>query len=1279
MKKCTKRTVVDGITVSVNLVYVTFSSLAFTASFQMSRILIESKTPTWQRANLQLTRLKDVDLAEVLTFKEISWQTVRIEAKSTVNKDLTPLRLITNQARCRITLKKRISDCSILGCRLVIILDDLLWVLTDDQLKAAVHFMDSISGLVAKATTTSQKAKAVRKLENQDSVRYPKSRNSSSQSTAAKTFQKYDVIETSYHFYSDRIDLHFCDDPGGGRSSHPDLAQGGAFQVSLSKLQIDYYPYHLARGDRKHWVRYSESPHKSWLQSNLAAFDTRLLDVLLSGRNHSVLTRAVKTPLGPAGGVGGGQGQQKGEPEDDAMRDLFVNQLSRLMTENVVVRLYDISVWCVATSTSPSTAGSKLQELLKGDHARLHLPEDIPFLHLEFTSFYYPGDFDFPLPPPILMVHMNPLTVWLDVLTLVWINAFILNLQKSLESLQASLDIEKSETFYADIKLEMLMPRIVCGARMTHKIKSSLKPSSLQIHASKISIANYRSLETGSRADLVTVLELFQQSPLFFGAEFPSRPQDVSIVCQKFVSHATGTDAVKEAPSLQGAFKKDLLWTDARDVWYVLIDSLWADFTVPCSPHRPVPLVDAVPLAAWVYAKPKAKSNPDCDKQDRPHRSLLQDFYSDKESTDITGVESSLHVMAYTTSLVSLQIDHHQLIFLLRLADSLSELTAFLSADTSNIDPTDSIVSVGAVIPQIDVSILLPSTQPSSYPVPSSPTLPLSQITVELDIERASVQSKILEAEPNFQLGRESQPKPGADADFRSSLHMQPVTDASDPLSSSTSQEYIHSSTSIQYQTSSHPEAPPSPSLPSSSPYHSLTPYPGPPSLKLPLAPVVSNGSIGRNRGIASSFNSLMGSMGLSSTKQEGHVSHLGSRSPDMDLDTLSVRSDESGESTWDAEGFVVLGSGHDMSDHLFSVQKDDRSWSPAEVATEVCEALDFIQEMRISTPCQEVQEMEEIQISVLTLHLGRLQFAQLGGASKPAAQPKSGEGDRAGTGGGAGVRESPFSSAQGDVSSILVSLGSLSLDPILDTSWKTFQNRFNQCGKGWSDSTLCPPEFWTAKLRLDSSPPAQPHLALQNLPDDLQISIGEKISRVSDGFLELRAKDLNLELVTSTIARLVEWSQDEILPSPLPILLRLQNICLHLEDDTPPPPGIPAPPPVDLKVSALEVKRKRGGELEISNPVEDTDVNASTQVQSREGRSKVEDDLETARTEILLLRQKLAEKDLNADKLVGETIKKQDELKDCQKQVEDLVLERQSLLNTLNYLQQELLRAGMK
>lgn len=52
-----------------------------------------------------------------------------------------------------------------MGSRLVIILDDLLWVLTDSQLKAALHFLDSLGGLVQKATQITRKAKAARKLE----------------------------------------------------------------------------------------------------------------------------------------------------------------------------------------------------------------------------------------------------------------------------------------------------------------------------------------------------------------------------------------------------------------------------------------------------------------------------------------------------------------------------------------------------------------------------------------------------------------------------------------------------------------------------------------------------------------------------------------------------------------------------------------------------------------------------------------------------------------------------------------------------------------------------------------------------------------------------------------------------------------------------------------------------------------------------------------------------------------------------------------------------------
>lgn len=79
----------------------------------MSRIVLESRSPNWTKADLRMTRIKDTDKQEVLIFKEMSWQTVRIEAKSTKNEDLTPLRLITNQARCRITIKKKITGAKI--------------------------------------------------------------------------------------------------------------------------------------------------------------------------------------------------------------------------------------------------------------------------------------------------------------------------------------------------------------------------------------------------------------------------------------------------------------------------------------------------------------------------------------------------------------------------------------------------------------------------------------------------------------------------------------------------------------------------------------------------------------------------------------------------------------------------------------------------------------------------------------------------------------------------------------------------------------------------------------------------------------------------------------------------------------------------------------------------------------------------------------------------------------------------------------------------------------
>ena len=833
--------VVDGICLSVNLVHVTLTSLAFTASFQMSRIVVESKSPSWQKASLPHTRLKDLDRGEVLIFKELSWQTVRIEARSTVATELTPLRLITNQARVRMTLKKRMSDCAILGVRLVTILDDLLWVLTDDQLKAALHFVGSVSGLVKKATEETQKAKAARKLDNSGIS----SRRASQ--TANRIFAKYDVTETSYHFYSDRIDLHFCDDPGGGRSQHPSLEGGGAFQVSLARLQADYYPYHLARGDRKHWVRYNtDSSHRAWLLANLANFDTKLLDVVLSGQN--------KTPLSRAGrGQQGGSGAQK-EPVgcDEAFRDLVVSQLSRLMTTNIVLRLGDLTLWRVSTSSSPSGRSSQPTEMLKGDCVRLHLPPDLPLLHLELSQFYYPGDMDFPLPPPCLLLTLNPITVMFDVLTLVWLNAFALNLEKCVSSLQESFQQEEGEGGgYADVKVELVMPRIVASPgppRTPHPCR----PSSVQISASKISISNYRSLDTGTRADLANALDKFQQSPLFFGGSFPSHSSDPSVVTEKFWSHATGTDTVREPPpaniSQAAIFRKDLLWSSARDVWCCTVGSVWAEFDLGAPVSRPVPLLDATPLSVWVYARPQEART-----QARPTRRLLTEFYGEKQ-------EVGLQVLVVASQPVSLQLDHHQLLFLLRLVESLAEMGAFLSCDSNRISAPNLPpgMVIGGVLPQLDISLILAGDKDSTVRVES--------------------------------------PQEAAATSPEETKELQPVLDLSDPLS-------------VQ------PEA------------SVATPEP---PVKLQLQTVQSNGlftssslrsnASSKSKNLTTSFNSKLD--GLASPSYLSLLGTGGTRSPD--LDSLSVRSDESGDSSWhDSEaGWTMVSDSLDVGEGLFKVDR---------------------------------------------------------------------------------------------------------------------------------------------------------------------------------------------------------------------------------------------------------------------------------------------------------------------------------------------------------------------
>jgi len=68
--------------VQINSVIISFKFQAFLATFQMSHLFIQSTNPQWHPDDLRMTRVKDDTRGEVLTFKEITWSSLRIVANA---------------------------------------------------------------------------------------------------------------------------------------------------------------------------------------------------------------------------------------------------------------------------------------------------------------------------------------------------------------------------------------------------------------------------------------------------------------------------------------------------------------------------------------------------------------------------------------------------------------------------------------------------------------------------------------------------------------------------------------------------------------------------------------------------------------------------------------------------------------------------------------------------------------------------------------------------------------------------------------------------------------------------------------------------------------------------------------------------------------------------------------------------------------------------------------------------------------------------------------------
>ncbi|KYQ54512.1 UHRF1-binding protein 1-like protein, partial [Trachymyrmex zeteki] len=1155
--------VIDGITVAVNTVLVTFKSPAFIASVQMNRIMVESKSATWQRCDLRTTRVKDPDRGQLLIFKELEWQTVRIEAQSTKDHNLTPLRLLTNQARCRITIKKRISDCFVMGCRLVIILDDLLWVLTDSQLKAALHFLDSLGGLIEKATILERKTKAARKLEvlpEYQAQISQQSRTKSQYNTAiSKIFTRYDVVETSYHFLSQRIDLHLCDDAGGGRSLHPDLKDGGALQISIVRFQIDYYPYHLAMADRKHWAKYRENatPHNQWLQQSLSSFRSQFMDLIDSGRTqHSPLTRSQGNITGSAmkgskehleksnqpqnSNVIPSEQKKSQHPSGNPVKNYVLEQLAKLMTTCIIIRIDDFTLYKVTTtSRNPMPkefiSAQTRKKHTPGDRDRFSLPEDVTILHAEFTYYYYPGDITFPLPPPKFYVQLNPIQVNFDVCSCLWFNSFALNLY---HSLMGKDKLSSTRLMYFDVKIEAILPRVVFESQQDYPNQKD-RPKSLHIQTSRASITNVRSTERSSRADLAQCLNAFQMGQMFFGAEFPST-DNIRQIPPNFSSNSVN--------ELLRQLNRELLWTEAKDVWCCNLEPVWGDFfgARAVGQNRPVPFLDAFPLTLWCH------------------------FNTDLSATEKLS-PANIHGLAYISNLVSVQINHYQYLFLLRLSEIISEMATYLAVDSNKILKVENGGSliIGALIPQVEVTFVMPSHTPGKENsggdlesvVPDTSSIADDFVGPSTVWHTSTVSARVDFSAKRMNTSNDVEtPQSEASSmismDYSHSAPTQPVvtfkqngTKKGDQEGSTNAMWCIPESCGPQYSSvgnTSDEKKHTTETTHKHSKSDSNTPF------------------------IPNNFNVNLSSMKKGFSNLMTSIDSALKASPeDGSSDTVSMRSDVSS----DSENYVLVSlQDQGKIDAVFGIDNSIRITAVEEATEVVEETPDTQSEKSMDSVCK-----RKDLVSMATFKLSKVEFIQ---------------------------QSCDYSSV------IKVQVSNIDNDECSSIPWDEFQTKFSSRSRGWIELPSDSDCRSRIKLRLDHS--------LKNPEDSRRLSDAKSVMNLFEDKLEMRVANVGMALSMSSVTGLADLAEDEIIPKPIPMQIHLENISLRLNEDRPPNNiTSPGPIPIDLNISKLRIARDMSGVFHIEpvvTAVEETHSNMALSSDKMLKNAECEKELKTLR-----------------------------------------------------------------
>lgn len=765
--------VVEGMSLSINSIVIRISAKAFNASFELSQLQVYSVNTSWNISDLRFTRIQDPQRGEILTFKEISWQMIRIEADAIQSAEhemlSAPIRLITNQSKIRVTLKRRIKDCNVVASKLILILDDLLWVLTDSQLKAMVQYAKSLSEAMEKSA---QQRKSMATEDQVSSappsaqqVRTQQASTAADQSaTMAKLFSAYDVCETSHHLQITHLDLHICDDIHAKDKVINKRITGGAMQLSFSTITLDYYPFHRAGDSCLHWMHYSEATktREGWARNLLDEFKS----------NVEMLKNAVRDQQGPApahtspqhGKINTSSSAAFSPPPPQSPK-------TQLMSSSVVLRMADFSIYQVSTAdqrrSSPKT-------MISCNKKSLYLPPEMPAIHVEFTEYYFPDGKDYPIPCPNLYVQLNALQLVLDPRSLVWLNLFALDLRQSLEQFMEIYKLSDSQKpeEHVDIKVDGLMLKLVIPTDQDASCPADL-PRSISVQTSEMVATNTRHPASCTRSHLEALLQAFEEEP-FFSSTFSSFPRSSSslpLLHPVFQRHAHEQDT--RLHDIYRGLVAPTMGTDslkmpaATDLWALHFAQFWVDYEgTRGGKGRPQPFVDSFPLTVWACQPAKI-----VQQQERlrgaagsglsrstsgeavarlQRKRLLKEYYSTDSSphssdaslppsnglhkphsldslpSSCSSLSSSrndadVHILVHVQKHLSAQVSHRQYVFLMQLQRSIKALQQTLQQDLEEMgskkdrkDPSQRpadhqpfTVCLGLLLKSAEVSLLL--------------------------------------------------------------------------------------------------------------------------------------------------------------------------------------------------------------------------------------------------------------------------------------------------------------------------------------------------------------------------------------------------------------------------------------------------------------------------------------------------------------------------------------------------------------------------------------------